>query len=156
CCWAFSTVASMEGLNQIKTGKLVSLSEQELVDCDTEFDEGCEGGLMDTAFDFIKSHGGLTTEANYPYKATDGKCNTKRAAVNSVSIHGHENVPANSEKALLAAVAHQPVSKDGSKYWLVKNSWGTGWGEKGFMRIKRGDGPKEGLCGIAMDASYPI
>lgn len=185
----------MEGLNQIKTGKLVSLSEQELVDCDTEFDEGCEGGLMDTAFDFIKSHGGLTTEANYPYKATDGKCNTKRAAVNSVSIHGHENVPANNEKALLAAVAHQPVSvaiegggfdfqfysggvfkgecgtdldhavvvigygvekKDGSKYWLVKNSWGTGWGEKGFMRIKRGDGPKEGLCGIAMDASYPI
>ena len=50
----------MEGITQIKTGKLVSLSEQELVDCDTSgIDQGCEGGLMDNAFDFIVSNKGL-------------------------------------------------------------------------------------------------
>ncbi|KMT04499.1 hypothetical protein BVRB_8g181650 [Beta vulgaris subsp. vulgaris] len=110
CCWAFSAVASIESLNQIKTGNLVSLSEQELVDCDTEFDEGCEGGLMDTAFDFIKHNGGLTTEAKYPYKASDGSCNAKRATTGAVSIHGYEDVPENNEEALFMAVSHQPVS----------------------------------------------
>lgn len=77
-CWAFSTVVSVEGINQIKTGNLVSLSEQELIDCDTSDDNGCNGGLMENAFGFIKTSGGITTESAYPYMAQNGTCNSSK------------------------------------------------------------------------------
>jgi hypothetical protein len=79
-CWAFSTIVAVEGINQIKTQKLVSLSEQELVDCDTELNQGCNGGLMEYAFEFIKQNG-ITTENNYPYAAKDGTCNVQKVHI---------------------------------------------------------------------------
>jgi len=109
-CWAFSTTGSVEGISAIVTGKMISLSEQELVDCDKDQDQGCQGGLMDNAYQFIIANGGLDTEADYPYTATDGDCQKKKLKRHVVSIDGYEDVPANDEKALKKAVAHQPVS----------------------------------------------
>ncbi|XP_057963681.1 cysteine proteinase mucunain-like [Malania oleifera] len=109
-CWAFSTVAAVEGINQIVTGSLIPLSEQELVDCDRSFNQGCNGGLMDYAFEFIIDNGGIDSEEDYPYKATDGTCDQYRKNSRVVTIDGYEDVPAKDENSLKKAVANQPVS----------------------------------------------
>ncbi|VAH53889.1 unnamed protein product [Triticum turgidum subsp. durum] len=103
-CWAFSAVAMMESLYFIKTGTLVTLSEQQLVDCD-KYDGGCNRGYYHRAFQWIMENGGLTTAALYPYKAVRGVCIRAKPAV---TITGHAAVPKN-ELALQSAVARQPI-----------------------------------------------
>lgn len=183
-CWAFSTTGSVEGANKIKSGNLVSVSEQQLVDCaGSSGNQGCNGGLMDDAFEYIIKNKGIGSEASYPYTARDGKCKQ----VSSVStVSKYTDVKKNDETGLMSAINLQPVSvavdaeswqtyrggvmtgfcgksldhgvllvgygTEGSNdYWIVKNSWGTSWGEKGYIRLVRG----KNQCGIAEAASYP-
>jgi cathepsin L len=109
-CWAFSTTGSTEGIHFLKTGKLVSLSEQELVDCSqAEGNSGCEGGLMDFGFQYIIDNKGITSEKSYPYTAQDGTCQSS-GKTNVATINGFSDVTANSATALKSAAAIQPVS----------------------------------------------
>nr|GLL30389.1 ervatamin-B-like [Ipomoea trifida] len=108
CCWAFAVVAAVEGLTKIKTGQLISLSEQQLLDCDLTSD-GCGGGIRTEAFQFIKDHGGLVTESDYPYEGAQETCNAQNLGTRAATISGYQEV-APTESALLAAVTNQPVS----------------------------------------------
>jgi len=105
-CWAFSTTGSTEGQNAIKNKELISLSEQQLVDCagGKWGNMGCNGGLMDQGFDYIKAVGGLEKESTYRYTAKDGSCKFSKTKV-VVSISGHTDVRRGDENALKQAVA---------------------------------------------------
>jgi len=194
-CWSFSTTGSVEGDVFIEAGVLTSLSEQQLVDCSTaQGNEGCNGGLMDNAFQYIISNNGLTTEAGYPYTATGpNTCNVQTPLASTITSYC--DVTSGSESALQNAVAQQPVSvaieadqscfqfysggvmSDPScgtqldhgvlavgfgvtgantKYWNVKNSWGTSWGMNGYIWLGRDvAGQPLGVCGIASEPSFP-
>lgn len=109
-CWAFSATGSMEGAHFLSSGKMSSFSEQQLVDCSTSYgNHGCQGGLMDMAFFYVKDHG-ITLESTYPYKGTNGKCNYDPTKDQAWTISDCTDVTADKESALLAGVAQQPVS----------------------------------------------
>lgn len=104
-CWAFSTVAGLEGQHFKATQKLVSLSEQNLVDCSTkEGNQGCNGGLMDQGFTYIKNNGGIDTEDSYPYTGKDDKCAFDKANIGA-TLTGFVDVKSKSEADLIEALA---------------------------------------------------
>lgn len=196
-CWSFSATGAMEGAWAAKKGQLVSLSEQQLVDCaGLKYGNlGCGGGLMDGAFKYAIDHG-MCSESAYPYvSGTTKNAGTCHSCTPAVTMSGCADVKPNNQLALKEAVAMGPVSiaieadtryfqsysggiltstscgttldhgvlivgygsENGQKYWIVKNSWGPNWGEKGYVRIARSDSTNDpGICGIAMEPSFPI
>lgn len=192
-CYAFSTTGSMEGAYFVKYGQLVSFSEQELVDCSSPLNHGCNGGLPDRAFRWIENNGGLCTEGDYPYVSgttlTAGTCTSSKCdAVKGSQVSGWTDLDATNQ-AMVNALAVQPVSiaieadqrsfqfySGGifpasecgdnldhavlavgydSKSYRVKNSWGTSWGDAGYIYFEKSDAAEKvgGTCGMLMEAS---
>jgi len=193
-CWAFSTTGALEAMHFRKTGKLVSLSEQNLVDCSQDYgNQGCNGGLMDNAFQYIKENGGIDTERSYPYEGEDDVCRYDQKWKGAIDV-GFVDVEMGNEIELQHAIASQGpcsiaidashlsfqfyssgiyrepqcdpgaldhgvllvgygVEEDGSKYWLIKNSWSEFWGDNGYMKMAR---EEDNMCGVATQASYPL
>jgi len=183
-CWAFSATGCMEGAWMKKTGNLISMSEQQFVDCAPG---SCQGGMMGPAWDNAKN--GIESEQAYPYTARDSYCKFDSSKV--VARAAGWNRVSHSESALEAALYQvgYPISiavhvgssfqhyshgiysdpncrygqlnhavllvgynkdRSGQHYWIVKNSWGSGWGEGGYIHMKMG----ENSCGIAKDPMY--
>ncbi|XP_056019981.1 digestive cysteine proteinase 1-like [Ostrea edulis] len=106
-CWSFGTTATIEGAYFLKTGELVRLSEQQLMDCSWgEENNGCDGGNDHGAYQWIMKNGGLTSEELYgPYLAQDGKCN--KAITPVVQLKNYVNVTSGDLQALKFAIVHQ-------------------------------------------------
>ena len=191
-CWSFSATGAMEGAWAIETGELLTLSEQQLIDCSKKYgDFGCNGGLMDNAFDYAIDNG-MCSESGDPYEAKADTCIDCQVVAKFTDCI---DVSSGNELELKEAVSRGPVSvaieadtkvfqfyssgvitsescgesldhgvlivgygeEQGQKYWLVKNSWGTSWGDEGYVKIARTDGSSDsGVCGIALQASYPV
>jgi len=179
-CWAFGTTGAIESANKIKTGQMVLLSEQQLVDCaGSSGNQGCNGGLPSSAYNWIRTNG-ICSAADYPYTGRDGSC--KKTCKPVVRISGSTNV-GRTEGAHQTAVTQQPLSigidattlknyKSGifqgpcgtslnhavltvgytADSWIIKNSWGTSFGEAGFFRFGR----NKNLCGMLNVVNFPI
>eukprot|EP00331_Platyophrya_macrostoma_P034105 CAMPEP_0176450676 /NCGR_PEP_ID=MMETSP0127-20121128/27299_1 /TAXON_ID=938130 /ORGANISM="Platyophrya macrostoma, Strain WH" /LENGTH=322 /DNA_ID=CAMNT_0017838419 /DNA_START=27 /DNA_END=995 /DNA_ORIENTATION=+ len=189
-CWAFSTTQNIEGQNFIHHNELVVLSEQQLVDCD-KIDEGCNGGDMSIAFQWLADHGGLASEGDYPYTGSDDECKFN-SSMAKVQLTGYMNISTNETEIAQSLVELGPLSIGvvadpwqfyiagianpwfctgeldhgvllvgyghgwgivaAADYWIVKNSWGSWWGESGYIRLERGSG----VCGMNQDVTTSI
>jgi cathepsin L len=188
-CWSFSTTGGLEGAWQINAGQLISMSEQQFVDCDKS-SMGCNGGSMATAFSWAKSQN-IATEASYPYKAVDGTCKSSfSTAIPQGGVTGYKSVGGLFSKPtvekLESAIDQGPVSiaieadqasfqhytggvldsgcgtnldhgvlavgyDSNAGYWKVKNSWGTSWGDAGYIKLSQSGN----VCGILNQPVYP-
>ena len=173
-CWAFSATGGLEGLSKSQ-GNLQSFSEQQLVDCSGKYgNQACNGGLMTSAFKFVKDNG-IVHEDEYAYKAVKQTC---AKATGDYKIAGYTEIKTCNDLASAIASRVVSVAVDASNWsryssgvfdncrtglnhgvtlvgvnagnWWVKNSWGTSWGEKGFIRLAAGN-----TCGICNMASFP-
>ena len=109
-CWAFSATGSLEGASFLASKTLNAYSEQQLVDCSSSYgNQGCNGGLMDNAFWYVKDVG-ITLESKYPYRGVGGSCKYKPDTDLALQIKDCTDVTPDKEKALMASVAQQPVS----------------------------------------------
>lgn len=191
-CWSFSATGAMEGAWAIYSGELISLSEQQLIDCSIKYgDLACKGGIMDNAFEYTIDNG-ICSENDVPYLAKFSGC---KSCEKVAKFDSCVDVTKGNELHLKEAVFHTPISvainansktfqfyssgiitpedcnneldhgvlligygeEEGKKYWLLKNSWGTGWGENGYFRLERTDNEDtNGTCGIALQPSYPV
>ncbi len=183
-CWAFSAGASAEGAWKIKSGSLVELSQQQMVDCAGSYgNHGCQGGLMTKALSWAAANGGICRASDYAYTAKDGTC--KKGCTPAAKITGSRSV--SGEAGLLSGLRVAPTTvaiyasdtafryyaggvfnaacgtsinhgvtavgfgtDAGKDYWIVKNSWGTSWGEQGYIRMIR----NKNICGIASMPAY--
>merc|ERR1712235_35791 len=144
-CWSFSTTGVLEGMLAKKTGRMVPMSEQNLMDCSTQ-NSGCNGGVVQYALNYVKSNRGIDTESSYPYEGRQGSCRYSSAYSAGVSVSGCMNASSSGFQFYKSGVFNDPYcssqinhavlavgygSESGGDYWLVKNSWGTSWGDNG-------------------------
>ncbi|CAM1154734.1 Uncharacterised protein r2_g4343 [Pycnogonum litorale] len=111
---------------------------------------------MDNSFRYVKANDGIDTERSYPYEAKDDVCRFKKkmSVPPSLDIRGVYDEPQCSQVQLDHGVLVVGYGTDGSSdYWLVKNSWDTGWGMSGYIKMSRN---KKNQCGISTAASYPL
>merc|ERR1712224_895948 len=182
-CWAFSTTGGMEGAWQIASGSLTSMSEQQLVDCAPSPNAGCNGGSMEAAFDFAGTVN-VATEASYPYKATDGSCQTSfSTAIPQGGVTGYKSVgqsTADLKSALMTGPVSVAIEADQMAFQMYSGgvpSSGCGTNldhgvlavgyTAGAFKVKNSWGSSWGasgylqistegnVCGIRSDASYP-
>ncbi|XP_076082007.1 digestive cysteine proteinase 1-like isoform X2 [Mytilus galloprovincialis] len=124
-CWSFSSTGALEGQHFRKTGQLVSLSEQNLVDCTFKYGNGgCNGGFVFRAYQYVKDNNGIDTESSYPYEARNASCRFKKSDVGA-TVTGIKIIKKGDEEALKSAVASVgPISiaiDADRKFHLYKN-----------------------------------
>ena len=124
-CWTFSTTGAIEGAHFISTGKLVELSEQQLLDCDVgcdpdvpnACDSGCNGGLPSNAMEYIVEHGGIDTEKSYPYVGEKGECKADEGTLGA-TLKNFSYVSSDEKQMAAALVKHGPLSIGINAAWM--------------------------------------